>query len=110
MFNHKPTAFAHPAALSRHPVHLRNAQITTLSPRRPRVLPIAPPSRRASVTMLGPFFPNLDNSKMLRSEVVRNEMQALERDYMEIAKLGARYEVRSSSFESHSRACAFVQP
>lgn len=44
--------------------------------------------------MLGPFFPNLGDTKLLKSEVVRQEIAALEKDYMEIAQLGTRYEVR----------------
>lgn len=61
---------------------------------RPTVF-IAQPSKpkRATVRMLGPFFPNLGDSKLLKSDIVRNEMEVLERDYGELAKLGHRYEV-----------------
>lgn len=41
--------------------------------------------------MLGPFFPNLGDSNLLKSEVVRDEMMKLEADYMELAKLGSQY-------------------
>lgn len=51
--------------------------------------------RRLNVRMLGPFFPNLGDSKLLKSEIVRREKESLERDYFELAKLGQRYEVSS---------------
>lgn len=51
------------------------------------------PTRRLNVRMLGPFFPNLGDSKLLKSEIVRREKETLERDYFELAKLGQRYEV-----------------
>lgn len=49
--------------------------------------------KRLNVRMLGPFFPNLGDSKLLKSEIVRREKETLERDYFELAKLGQRYEV-----------------
>lgn len=33
----------------------------------------------------------MGDSKLLKSEVVRNEMAKLEKDYMELAKLGSQY-------------------
>lgn len=48
-------------------------------------------TRRANYVMLGPFFPNLGDSNLLKSEVVRKEMMNLEADYMELAKLGQQY-------------------
>lgn len=49
--------------------------------------------KRAAVRMLGPFFPNLGDSKLLKSEIVRQEMLKLENDYAELAQLGQRYTV-----------------
>ncbi|CAN8070340.1 unnamed protein product [Agarophyton chilense] len=48
--------------------------------------------RRARVSMIGPFFPDFSDSKLMKSEIVRKEMGSLERDYAELAKLGTRYE------------------
>lgn len=54
---------------------------------------VVPTTKRINVRMLGPFFPNLGDSKLLKSEIVRREKETLEQDYFELAKLGQRYEV-----------------
>lgn len=48
---------------------------------------------RRPVRMMGPFFPDLGNSNLMKSEIVRKEMGSLERDYMQLSQLGTRYEV-----------------
>lgn len=48
-------------------------------------------TRRNHPKMLGPFFPNLGDSKLLKSEIVRQEMMSLESDYTHLAKLGHQY-------------------
>lgn len=47
--------------------------------------------------MIGPFFPDLGSSNLMKSEIVRKEKDNLERDYAELTQLGQRYEVRFCS-------------
>lgn len=59
----------------------------------PATLPAKPAVGRRPVRMIGPFFPDIGNSNLMKSEIVRKEMGSLERDYMQLSQLGTRYEV-----------------
>ena len=54
--------------------------------------------------MMGPFFPDFGNSKLMKSEIVRKEMGSLERDYAELTKLGTSYEVSYYNLSYHALA------
>lgn len=87
-------AAASPLRLSQHPttsLATRRAKLHQTTLRR---------GRRARVSMMGPFFPDFSDSKLMKSEIVRKEMGSLERDYAELAKLGTRYEVRLHQSEA----------
>ena len=86
-------AFQISTPLSPRPV-LRPSSVCSSFRNRIR-LRCAPPKRRSTLRMIGPFFPDFTDSEMMKSEIVRQEMGNLERDYNELAKLGTRYEVRS---------------
>lgn len=77
------------------PFRLSQPATTRLTTRRAKIPQKAfRRGRQARVSMMGPFFPDFSDSKLMKSEIVRKEMGSLERDYAELAKLGTRYEVR----------------
>lgn len=72
------------------------------SPRRPAPVVVPRHAKRVNVQMMGPFFPNFGDSNLLKSEMVRKEMEVLERDYGELAKLGSRYNVSNILYNQGS--------
>lgn len=75
----------------------------TISSVRPSYRVSSPPKKRCHPRMLGPFFPDLSQTNLMKSDIVRKEMTSLERDYKELAKLGMRYEVSQQTPDSHTK-------